>query len=59
MNSISIKDLLVVYEAIATAMDSMDASLSEKRGAWHQLNTARNIIRVAIERTEAKVEIAA
>jgi len=59
MNTIRIDDLLTIHTTLVEVMadiDNLPPGIARAH-TWHKLNTARNIIRVAIEKTGAKVEV--
>jgi hypothetical protein len=58
MNTITIKQLMEIHEAITQAMRAMDhAEMNDCGQSWHDLSRARVIVRTAIESTGAVVEI--
>jgi hypothetical protein len=55
MSSISIRQLMQIHEAITKAMDAMDRALMDDSGeSWRELNKARSVVRVTIERSGVK-----
>jgi len=55
MSSINIRQLMQIHEAITKAMDAMDrASMDDSGESWRELNKARSVIRVTIERSGVK-----